>query len=202
MNWCGLLAEALFEEFGNGLCTLINSGKSASTFAEARIRLQRDVLRFEPDAVILALGMNDALRGDAGLPAFRDDVRQTIAQIQNAGAEILIRTPNPVIASHGLPLPQGVEVGRPAEFGARKLREYSHTLVALAHELSIPVVDHYSLWTAKRVAFKHPVCNPQELWPLMSDSIHPGALGHMRFFRELAPSLGLSRYFPWEDVTC
>ena len=49
MNWVGLLSEAIFEEYGNGVCTLINSGKCAGTYAEALTRLEHDVLRFKPD---------------------------------------------------------------------------------------------------------------------------------------------------------
>lgn len=201
MNYCGLLSEAIFETYGHGICTLINAGRCGSSFSESLTRIDRDVIRFKPDAVLVGFGMNDATRGLAGLPGFRESAKEVIRKIRTCGAEILLRTPNPVVAAHGLPLPENIEVGRPAEFGTRKLREYVQELHALAKELEVPIVDHYGLWTGKRVTFKHPVCNPQELWPLMSDSIHPGALGHLRFFRELAPWFSVPTYFPWEDVT-
>ena len=53
LNWAGLLAEAIFETYGNGVCTMINSGKCASTCQESLTRLKRDVLQFEPDLVII-----------------------------------------------------------------------------------------------------------------------------------------------------
>ena len=201
MNYCGLLSEAIFEAYGHGVCTLINSGKCGSSFSESLTRLDRDVLRFKPDATLVGFGMNDATRGDAGLPAFRQSAREVIQKIRDVGSEILLRTPNPVVAVHGVPLPPETAPGRPIEHGTRKLKEYSHALVELAAELNVPLVDHYTLWSNKRVAFRHPVANPTELWPLMGDAIHPGALGHLRFFRELAPWFDVSDTFPWEDVT-
>jgi lysophospholipase L1-like esterase len=201
MNYCGLLSEAIFEAYGHGVCTLINAGKCGSSFSESLTRLDRDVLRFKPDAVLVGFGMNDATRGDAGLPGFRDSVREVVRRIVDNGSELLLRTPNPVVALHGMPLPPGAEPGRPAVHGNRKLKEYAGELVTLAAQLHVPIVDHYTLWTNKRVAFRHPVANPTELWPLMGDAIHPGALGHLRFFRELAPFFDVSREFPWEDVT-
>jgi len=65
MNWVGLLSEAILATYGNGVCTLINAGKCGSSYSEALQRLDRDVLRFAPDLVIVALGMNDAGRGRA-----------------------------------------------------------------------------------------------------------------------------------------
>ena len=63
VNWVSLLDEAILETYGEGLCTLINSGVPGSSYASALKRLDRDALRFEPDLVILALGMNDAFKG-------------------------------------------------------------------------------------------------------------------------------------------
>lgn len=202
LNWVGLLAEAIFEEYGNGVCTLINSGKCASTYAESLTRLDRDVLRFSPDLVILALGMNDAGAGKAGLATFKQQVRKTVKQIQDqCGSEILISTPNPVVTLNGLPLPAEQPVpGKPWEAPCRPVGQYAAALVEVARELACPVVDHYRAWTEKQFRCKHPVTNPNGLWPRMSDAIHPGRLGHLAFFRELAPMFKVAKSFPWEDL--
>jgi len=200
MNWVGLLAEAIFAEYGNGICTLINSGKCGSTYAEALERLDRDVLRFQPDLVILALGMNDAGAGRAGLTTFKRQVRETIRRIQdNCGSEVLICTPNPIVTVNGLPLPEGQQrPGRPWESAERPVKEYAAALVAVAREARCPVVDHYRAWLRFDPACKHPVANPNGLWLRMSDAVHPGPLGHLAFFRELAPRFKVKRIFPWE----
>jgi acyl-CoA thioesterase-1 len=200
LNWAGLLGEAIFETYGNGACTLVNSGKCGSTFREGLDRLQRDVLRFEPDLVILAYGMNDAGQGLAGLEAFRSDVRETVRRIRDAcGSEILIRTPNPIVTLNGLPLPPGAAgVGKAWDPPERPLGAYAAALVDLAAETGCAVVDHYSLWTQKAFAPTLPVADPNGLWLRMSDAIHPNALGHLVFFRELAPLFGVPAHFPWE----
>ncbi len=202
MNWVGLLREAIFEAYGAGVCTMINSGKCASSYREGLTRIERDVLRFNPELVIIAFGMNDAGAGMKGLADFKKNVESTIKLIRNkCGSEILIRTPNPVVTVHGLPLPPEQRMpGRAWDSPSRSLKEYSEALVQLAAELDCTVVDHYMLWTTKTFSVKHPVADPTGLWPRMGDAIHPGYLGHLAFFRELAPLFQVSKYFPWEEL--
>ena len=199
MNWVGLLSEAIFETYGNGVCTLINAGKCASTFRDALTRLDRDVLRFNPDLVIIALGMNDAgqLNEDISIQTFKQDVRTTVLRIrESCDSEILIRTPNPVVAVNGVPLPPGAVPG--GVLATIQAKRCAAVLVELAEELGCPVVDHYRLWTEHEFPATLPVADPNRLWPRMSDAIHPGALGHLVFFRELAPLFDLPGRFPWE----
>lgn len=202
MNWVGLLAEAIFERYGNGVCTLINAGKCGSSCEEALGRLDRDVLRFSPDLVILALGMNDAARGAGGLDAFRRAAEEIVGRIRRqCGSEILIRTPNPVVTVHGLPLPpEQPRPGRAWESDKRPLRLYAEALVEIAKRLNCACVDHYHLWTTKTFRCSQPVADPTGLWPRMGDAVHPGYLGHLAFYREIAPLFDLPRYFPWEEV--
>ena len=67
LNWTGLLQEALFEKHGGNRVMLINAGRCGDTAVGALQRLDRDVLRFHPDLVIIAFSMNDAGQGEAGL---------------------------------------------------------------------------------------------------------------------------------------
>jgi lysophospholipase L1-like esterase len=200
MNWVGLLSEAIFEAYGAALCTMINAGMCGSTVREALGRLDRDVSRFHPDLVIVSFGMNDAGGGLDDLPTFRDEVRQLIGRIrQSRESEVLIRTPNPIVTVNGLPAPpEQPEVGQPWESRQQPVKAYAQALVELAGELECPVVDHYTLWANSRHPFKHQTANPQGLWFWMSDAIHPGPLGHMMFFRQLAPLFDLDARFPWE----
>ncbi len=202
MNWAGLLREAIFEEYGHGVCTLINSGKCGSSYEEGLTRLDRDVLRFAPDLVICAFGMNDATRGKEYVATFKGQVRECVCRIRKAcGSEILLRTPNPVVTVHGLPSPAAQPApGKVWEDEARPLQLYAAALVELAEELACPVVDHYTLWKEKVFRVKHSVADPTGLWPRMSDAAHPGWLGHLIFCRELAPLFGVSKYFPWEEI--
>ena len=201
MNWVSLLDEAIFETYGNGVCTIINSGKCGSHYREGLTRLDRDVLRYRPDLVIIAFGMNDAGRGLKALALFKQEVTTTVERIRAAcGSEILIRTPNPVVPAPGTPLPPGQKPGDAIDPQGRPLRKYADALVKLAGSLGCDVVDHYTLWTREPFVVKHAVANPCGLWPRMGDEIHPNGLGHLVFYRELAPKFNLPRYFPWEAV--
>jgi lysophospholipase L1-like esterase len=202
MNWAGLLEEAIFEEYGNGICTLINTGKCGSTYEDLLTRIDRDVLRFDPDLVILSFGMNDAGHGIKGLDKFEESARHVLTKLQESSScEILIRTPNPVVTVHGLPLPEEQPLpGKAFESERRPILEYAITLVRLAEEFNCSVVDHYRLWTEKEFNVKQPVADPIALWQRMGDAIHPGAQGHLAFFRELAPLFEVSKHFPWEEV--
>lgn len=202
MNWVGLLSEALFETYGNGACTMINAGKCGSSYEEGLARLERDVLRHQPDLVILAFGMNDAAQGLAALAGVIANARRMIGRVREVcHSDILVRTPNPVVTVHGLPLPaQQSRPGRAWESQDRPLKPYARALVDLAGELGCPVVDHYRLWTEKTFVVRHAVADPTGLWPRMSDAIHPGHLGHLAFFRELAPLFGVPTHFPWEEI--
>jgi hypothetical protein len=100
-----------------------------------------------------------------------------------------------------LPLPIEQQFpGEAWEAEGRPLAAYSAALVDLADELQCDCVDHYSLWTQKTHSFKHPVANPSNLWLRMGDAIHPGSLGHLAFFREIAPLFKVSPFFPWEEI--
>lgn len=121
MNWTGLLSEAIFETYGNGVCTLINSGKCASSYAEGLERIDRDVIRYKPDLVILSMGMNDSDRGIEYLDTFKEQVKKMVRIIrEKCDSEILIRTPNPVVTVHGVPLPK--EQPLPGKSWESKLR--------------------------------------------------------------------------------
>ncbi len=140
--------------------------------------------------------------GVAELAEFKRDVRTTVGRIrETCGSEILIRTPNPIVAEPGGPYPQGKGPGDAYDPDNRPLRAYAAALVELAQELDCAVVDHYTLWTQETFTVRHPVANPCGLWLRMADRVHPNWLGHQVFYRELAPSLGLPRYFPWEAVS-
>ena len=203
MNWVGLLSEALTAHYGPNSCTMINSGRCGGTYEQALERLDRDVLRFNPELVILAFGMNDS-RGDDYFEQFKACVHETIDRIQReCGSEILIRTPNPIVVCNGLPLPP--EQPRPGgtwETALRQPRRYAQALVDIAAQKDLVCVDHFTLWS--EATFSVPTAgastDPNGLWPRMSDGIHPGYAGHLAFFRELAPYFEVSRYFPWEIV--
>ena len=75
---------------------IINSGISGDTVHRGLDRLERDVLRYAPDLVVVGYGANDCnLGGEAGVAAYSDDLRETFKRIKACGAEVIYLTEGP-----------------------------------------------------------------------------------------------------------
>jgi len=197
LNWVGLLQYALFEKHGSNTATIINSGRCGDTAVEALTRLESDVLRFDPDLVIVSFGMNDGAQGQDGLAAYSDAIQKIVSRLRKScGSEVLLRTPNPVVVLNQPGLPEGFTPG--TEWPGSHQHLYARRTVELADQLECCVVDHYTLWIE---SYNRDDGLPQptnHLWNRMSDATHPGALGHLHFYRDMAPFFELRSDFPWE----
>lgn len=199
LNWCGYLQEALFETYGRNRCWVINSGCCGDTAAEALARLDEDVLRFDPDLVIISYGMNDA-NGDMTTDEFRKDLCELIDRIrEHNGCDVLLRTPNPIVnPPTASVLKDGERPG--VEASGTRQGAFVRTIVEVAREKECAVVDHYTNWKRLEGLRDTMKEEPNHLWLFMSDPVHPGPLGHLAFFRELAPLFRVSPRFPWETA--
>ena len=196
--WVGLLQEALFETYGRNRCWVINSGRCGDRAEGGLDRLADDVYRFAPDLVIVSYGMNDAGGGDAYLPTFRDCMLRLIREIRaTTGADVLLRTPNPVFNQ---PVMAGMKDGQSAsvEMAGMDQSLYAEAIVAIGRREGCVVVDHYGQWKQLEQLSGSVLEEPNHPWLYMSDSVHPGAQGHLAFFREMAPHFGVPTHFPWE----
>lgn len=186
LNWVGLLQCALFDKYGANRVLMINAACSGEGAAGGLARLDRNVLRFEPDLVIVCYWDGDMT-----------PLREIVQRVRASGAEVLLRTPNPVLAVNMPPVTPPEVAGK--EWTGTNKGEVAKRIVALGAELGVPVVDHYTAWM--RADVEHhgpPVSDPNGLWLWMSDAFHPGPLGHLAFYRQLAPMFQLPEKLPWE----
>ena len=197
LNVVGLVEAAIFQTYGDNRARVINAGSCGGTVEAALARLDRDVLRFQPDLVFVGFGMNDQGHGPALLESrYLGPMRELVRRLRAAGAEVVLRTSNPVVCVNGPGASAGEVPGR--EFPGTHLAAYNRALVGLAAELGCPVVDHYLLWLRQEYPPNLGVNNPNGIWQRMSDKVHPNEIGHRAFYRELAPLLGLPTVLPWE----
>jgi len=197
LNWVGLLQEALFETFGRNRCWVINSGRCGDTAENGLRRLDQDVLRFDPDLVIISYGMNDA-SGNEGLAAFRSSMKELIRRIRaHNRADVLLRTPNPIFNP---PTAFVLDKDQPIGLEAKGARQgmYAREIVKIAQEENCAVVDHYSRWKELENLRGTMTEEPNHAYLYMSDPVHPGPQGHLAFYRQLAPLFDLPTHFPWE----
>ena len=137
------------------------------------------------DIVIVSLGTNDAGRSDP--EGFEKGYRELLKSILSRGSTVITRTPNPIISmTDGTEMREWVTSGNPPV--TYMVEEYSALIVKISKELDCLCVDHYGRWKKSLASKYH-----GEMSMLMGNSMHPNAVGHRRFYFELAPVFGLGR---------
>lgn len=195
LNWVGYLTEGLCDGrvFPKGHI-VINAGYGGDTMEKGLARIERDVLRFDPDIVILSFGMNDADHITSG--EFKKQLREAIRRIRQQGpCSIVLRTPNPVVNMlDGTELTQWLDKGKIVR---KNLAGFAKATCEVARLEGTLLVDHYAKW----IKSMGNSCRG-DLIRLMSDPTHPNNLGHRRLYHELAPVFNGHRYFffEWERI--
>lgn len=154
----------------------INAGVSGDTASGACSRLDRDVIRHQPDLVIVGFGSNDSVRGIERLPQFESDMEEIIRRVRSeTSADLLLMTP-PFMAnrSDGLIHPDHViyteEIVTSQTRGI--LTEFARAVRKLGAKHQIPIADTHSEW--ERLAADG---LDTDIW-LVNGLNHPGPDGH------------------------
>ena len=151
-----MLQVALKRLFPNAPVEVVNAGISGHTTADALKRIDADVLAQKPNLVTVMFGLNDIVR--VPLDQYEANLSEIIRKCREAGAEVLLCTPNSVTETPQRPI--------------AKLLEYIAGLRRVAERDQVPVVDCYA------------ACDAVHAWDsfqwllLMSDEIHPCMSGH------------------------
>jgi sialidase-1 len=171
-----------------------NAGISGNTTAQARKRLQEDVLRHQPRVVVMQFGINDsavdvwkkppATEPRVSLGSFIENYRAMITETQKQGAKVIVMTTNPLRWTSKLRELYGRPPYRPdAEdgFESPNLTRYNDALRALAAELRVPLVDVHAAYPA--FAARHNTT----VNAMLTDGMHPGDSGHQLVSELLVP---------------
>lgn len=162
-----MLGIALEKTYPDAKLEMINAGISGHTTVNALARIERDVLKHQPDLVTVMFGLNDMTR--VPLEQYRENLKSIVKQCRDAGAEVLLCTPNSVISTSG----------RPVE----KLEQYCDVVREVCKEMQVSLCDQYQLLNAVR--------DEDALsWRLMmSDEIHPNMAGHKKIAELMAEAI-------------
>ncbi len=91
--------EMLAILYPNVQVNIINSGISGDTVTRGLERLERDVLRYAPDLVVVGYGANDCnLGGEDGVTMYTEGLRSMFRRIRACGAEAIYLTEGPFCA--------------------------------------------------------------------------------------------------------
>lgn len=158
-----MLEVALRRALPSADVSVINAGISGHTTQNGLERLERDVLRHRPHLVTISFCLNDVAR--IAPEQFRVNLRTLATRCRDAGASVILCTPNAVLETGARP--------------ATKIEAYCEILRDEAARLQVPVCDQY------RVGTSHRALDPHGWRTTLSDEIHPNMDGHKRMAEEL-----------------
>src|SRR5262245_6558094 len=158
---------------------VINTGISGDRTGGLLADIDWRVLRFKPDVVSVMFGMNDCSLGMAGRERFRKNLAEMARKVQNAGAIVLLNTPNTVYVK--------------AAAGRGDLPAYAEIVRDLAAKEKLALVDHWQHWQKTKP-------DQEKLLAWLEDrSIHPNVYGHRAFANLIFRELGI---FDPKSPTC
>ena len=129
---------------------IINAGAAGKNAAHGLARLERDVLRHNPDLTVVCFGLNDCGEGAEGLPRYIQSLDAIFRQLAEHGSEIIFMTPNmmatqvsPLLTA---PLFRNLAQTISARQNAGILDSYLDAARELCRSRGIPVCDCYQKW--------------------------------------------------------
>ena len=139
--------------YPNVQLNVINSGISGDGALGVLRRLERDVLRFSPDLVIINSGLNDCVMGgDEKLDSYAKALEAIFEKCKAAGAECIMLTEcmlNDTVSPHILSDKLMVEYAERfmAVQKSGLLDKYFDKAREVARAANVPVCDQYAIWT-------------------------------------------------------
>ena len=92
---------------------IINAGISGDSAYGGAKRLERDVLSYNPDLVVVCFALNDSGLEQDGLKRYTDSLREIFDRVADFGAEIIFMTPN--IKNDNVDISMGEQIDKIAE---------------------------------------------------------------------------------------
>ena len=156
-NWFSWLSSAMREWIGRHLTT-INQGIGGQTSRDLLQRIDRDVISFNPNLVIITIGGNDTWKG-LTIQEYQEFLTQTIEKIKEVNAIPILQTYY-CLLYHEMDeifqlFPQIVEINR-----------------KLSNEMKIPLIDQYKYFSP---FYKN---DPKNYAKMMLDGLHVNPIGN------------------------
>lgn len=129
---------------------IINAGISGDNAPHGYERLEKDVLRHNPDLVVVCFGLNDVGYGREGLLKYLEALGSIFARLKKEGIEAIFMTPNMLNTEISMQLTDA-QMLKIAE-NTKKLQldgvfdEYINAAIKLCEEKGVKVCDCYKKW--------------------------------------------------------
>lgn len=150
------VSEILHTFFPKSHINIVNCGISGDNAQNGLSRLDRDILPFRPDLVVVSYGLNDCGNGMAGLEKYTAALDAIFKRVTETGAECIFMTENMMnthVSCH-VTNPRFAEI---AEGTAKRQTEgvldaYFDAAKKVAAENGVRVCDCYAKWKAMHAA--------------------------------------------------
>lgn len=144
------LADMLAVIFPTVPVNIINAGVSGVCAPHGLARLERDIIRHQPDLCVVCFGLNDCGKGRNGIGEYTEALGKIFDQLKEAGIEIIFMTPNMMCTNVSCHIKEQnhIEI---AEAIAEKQNEgvldaYIDAAKAIAMEKGVVICDCYAKW--------------------------------------------------------
>lgn len=145
------LSQVLRMLFPNVPVVIVNAGISGDNVLGGLERLERDVLRHNPDLTVVCFGLNDAMNEQETPQSYAQGLMEIFNRLQERGSEVIFMTANHMndhISCHLDQDPdfQGIAKAAMELQNSGKLREYFNKGKEAARACEVRVCDVYAMW--------------------------------------------------------
>lgn len=129
---------------------IINCGISGDNAPNGLSRMERDILPYSPDLLVVCYGLNDSGAGMDGIGRYTDALRGIAAKCREHDLDMILMTPNMMntYVSYRDPDPLFLSIGKSIMNTqvSGTLDAYMDAARAVAKEENIPLCDCYAKW--------------------------------------------------------
>lgn len=129
---------------------VINSGFSGGWACNCVVNLERDVLSFSPDLVIVSFGLNDSEGGVNGLEDYANSLALFFDKIKARGSEVIFLTENYMCTkiSHEITEPSLIKVAKSLceRQNTGILKNYFEKAKEVCKKNDVVICDLYNVW--------------------------------------------------------
>ena len=148
--YCEIFKKILNKLYPSVPFAIINAGISGGSAFTGLNRIDRDVLSYLPDLVVVCFGLNDSGGGLDGIKDFKKHLNDIFVKIKASGAECIFMTPNTMNYNVSPKLTSEL-FKKIAESFAERMKngimdEYVSAAKAVAKDNDVIVCDCYAIW--------------------------------------------------------
>lgn len=147
-----ILKEMLSVLFPSVPLNIINAGISGDNAAGGAMRVERDVISYNPDLTVVSFGLNDSFERKEGLEKYISSLEKIFSSLKSAGGEVIFMTQNMMNTYVGCHIKEPALI-KVAEDTAKRQNDgvvdlYFDAAKRASDKYNVVFCDVYSKWKA------------------------------------------------------